>query len=198
MSLICSPVRQLKKGGVFEIGRVAGRGRELTEFFQGEEFASAVNGIDGFEVVVDVFLQEFLLISDFEEAAEGDVDVAHLALAAAVVAKVVVNANPFLVFGVQFGFEVDEEVHLQLGLVQEIVLAADDGEFSLGQDGFGLGYVFFVGVLVALELRLVCEVYSQVFIPDVLSGVRVSEGRVEVQIEGLSCRLAAAAFEVLL
>ena len=119
-----------------------------------------------------------------EALAEGDVDVSHLALAAAVVAKVVVNANPFLVFGVQFGFEVGEEVHLQLGLVQEVVLAADDGEFSLGPDGFGLGYLFFVSVLVALEFRLVYEVYSQVFIPDVLSGVRGSEGRVEVQIEG--------------
>lgn len=77
-----------------------------------------------------------------EALAEGDVDVAHLALAAAVVAKVVVNANPFLVFGVQFGFEVGEEVHLQLGLVQEIVLAADDGEFSLGPDGFRPGLSF--------------------------------------------------------
>ena len=121
----------------------------------------------------------------FTEAfAEGDGDVAHLAYAAAVVAEVVVDANPFLVFRVQLGFEVGEEVHLQLGLVQEVVLAADDGQLALGPDGFGLGYLFFVGVLVALETGLVYEVYAQVFVPDILARVRVSQGRVEVQIEG--------------
>ena len=206
-----------EKRGVLEVGRVAGRGRELAEFFEGEEFAAAVNGVDSFEVVIDVFLQEFFLISDFEEAteggpvsgggvlgeflvgvlelvgvqqvvaeafAEGDVDVAHLALAAAIVAEMVVNANPFLVFGVQLGLEVGEEVHLEFGLVQEVVLAADDGEFTLGAEGFGLGYLFFVGVFVALEFGLVFEVDAEVFVPDILSGVRVSEGRVEVQVEG--------------
>ncbi len=106
----------------------------------------------------------------FTEAfAEGDGDVAHLAYTAAVVAEVVVVANPFLVLRVQLGFEVGEEVHLQLGLVQEVVLAADDGQFALGPDGFGLGYLFFVGVLVALETGLVYEVYAQVFVPDVLA-----------------------------
>jgi len=97
---------------------------------------------------------------------------------------VVVDANPFLVLRVQLGFEVGEKVHFQLGLVQEVVLAADDGQFALGPDGFGLGYLFFVGVLVALETGLVYEVYAQIFVPDLLSRVRVSQGRIEVQIEG--------------
>ena len=174
----------------------------MAHFFQREELPAAIHGIDGLQVVVDVLLQQFLLISDFEEAAEGgpvsgcrvlgelfvgvlellgvqqvfteafaegDGDVAHLAYTAAVVAEVVVVANPFLVFRVQLVFEVGEEVHLQLGLVQEVVLAADDGQFALGPDGFGLGYLFFVGVLVALETGLVYEVYAQVFVPDVLA-----------------------------
>ena len=104
-----------------------------------------------------------------ESFAEGYGDVAHLAFAPAVVAEMVVDTNPLLVFGVQFGLEVGEEVHLQLGAVQEVVLAADDGQLALGPDGFGLGYLFFVGVLVALETGLVYEVYAQVFVPDVLA-----------------------------
>ena len=106
----------------------------------------------------------------FTEAfAEGDGDVAHLAYTAAVVAEVVVDANPFLVFRVQLGFEVGEEVHLQLGLVQEVELSPDDGQFVLGAQGFGLGNLLFVGFLIALEFGLVLEVYAQVFVPDVLA-----------------------------
>ena len=43
----------------------------MAHFFQREELPAAIHGIDGLQVVVDVFLQQFLLISDFEEAAEG-------------------------------------------------------------------------------------------------------------------------------
>lgn len=205
-----------EKGGFFEIGRVAGRGGQLTYFFDGEVLSAPVHGFDGLEVVIDVLLQEFLLISDFEEAAEcgpvsgggvlgeflagvleqfgieqvvaeafaeGDGDVAHLAFAPAVVAKVVIDANPLLVLRVQFGLEVGEEVHLQLGAVQEVVLTADDGQLSLGAERFGLGDFLFVGVLVGLESGLVLEVYAQVFVPYVLLGLRVAEGRVEVEVE---------------
>ena len=205
-----------EKGGFLQIGRVAGRGGQLTDFFDGEVLSAPVHGLDGFEVVVDVLLQEFLLISDFEEAAEGgpvsgggilgeflagvlelfgieqvvaeafaegDRDVAHLAFASAVVAEMVVDTNPLLVLRVQFGLEVGEEVHLQLGAVQEVVLAADDGQFALGAERFGLGDFHFIGILVGLEFGLVLEVDAQVFVPDVLLGLRVAEGRVEVEVE---------------
>lgn len=119
-----------------------------------------------------------------EAFAEGDGDVAHLALATAVVGEVVVDANPLLVFGVQLSFEVGEEVHLQFGAIQEVVLSPDDGQFALGAQGFRLGDFLFIGILVRLEFRLVFEVYAEVFVPDILSGVRVSQRRVEVQIEG--------------
>lgn len=59
-----------EKGGFPEVRSVVGRGCQLTDFFDSEIFSTAIHGIDGFEVVVDVLLQEFLLISDFEEAAE--------------------------------------------------------------------------------------------------------------------------------
>lgn len=131
-------------------------------------------------------MSELLCVQEvfFESVAERDGYFLHCAVSGAVVAEVVIDAYPFLVFAGEFGAEVCEEVHFLPGAVDEVVLSADDGEFAFCPYGFRLAGLFFVGFFLYGEFRVLHEVDAEVFVPDVFPCVGVAERRIIVKVEG--------------